>query len=451
MYARWLMGLTLAFHITFAAIGVALPLMMTIAEWRWLRSGKAVYRELAQKWSKGVAILFAVGAVTGTVISFELGLLWPRFMDFAGPLIGFPFSLEGFAFFIEAIFLGIYLYGWERVSRQLHFFSGIIIALSSALSGFLVTLTNAWMNNPVGFALIDGKPHNISPIVAMFPPGFAEEVIHVLLSCYAAVGFAVAGIHAFYLWRQPSSTFHRTALLIAIGVGGIAALLQPISGDFSARHVATNQPRKLAAIEGHYLTTNAAPLHIGGIPDDDTMTTPYALKIPYGLSLLAFHDPHAKVLGLEEFPRHTWPNTLLVHLAFQIMVGLGFLMAFVVLLIYAAMLRTRWRKQEFVFNHTLLAIIMLCTPIGYIALETGWLVTEWGRQPYTIMNTMLTSAAVTPMPNLATPFWVIISLFALLGVSVTILLSRMIHKGSQPTMATMTSSAITSEQSNVHC
>jgi cytochrome d ubiquinol oxidase subunit I len=199
---------------------------------------------------EGAAILFAVGAVSGTVISFELGLLWPRFMELAGPIIGMPFSLEGFAFFAEAIFLGVYLYGWGRVGPRLHLASGIVVAASGALSAFFVTLANAWMNVPAGFELRAGAPANIRPFAAMFPPGWAHEVIHVLLSCYAATGLAVAGIHAARLLRAPGSSFHRAALGLALSVGGAAALLQPLSGDFSARQIAVTQPVKLAALEG---------------------------------------------------------------------------------------------------------------------------------------------------------------------------------------------------------
>ncbi|HEY6098964.1 MAG TPA: cytochrome ubiquinol oxidase subunit I, partial [Anaeromyxobacter sp.] len=326
--ARWLFGLSLVFHIVFAAIGVAMPLLMVVAEWRWRRSGSPVHLDLARRWAKGTAILFAVGAVSGTVISFELGLLWPRFMAFAGPIIGMPFSLEGFAFFTEAIFLGIYLYGWERVGARLHLASGVVVAASGAASAFFVTLANAWMNAPAGFALsASGAALDVSPFDAMFPPGWQHEVVHVLLSCYVATGFAVAGIHALLLLREPANAFHRAALRVALGVAGVAALLQPISGDFSARQIAVTQPVKLAALEGHFETGRGAPLRVGGLPDAEARTTRFALEIPHGLSLLAFHDPDAEVRGLNDFPREVWPDPLKVHLAFQVMVGLGSLLA----------------------------------------------------------------------------------------------------------------------------
>ena len=420
--ARWLFGTSLAFHIVFAAVGVAMPLLMVLAEWRWRRTGSEAHLELARRWAKGTAILFAVGAVSGTVISFELGLLWPRFMAFAGPIIGMPFSLEGFAFFAEAIFLGIYLYGWDRVGPRLHLASGAVVAVSGALSAFFVTLANAWMNHPAGFDLALGRAISVRPLEAMFPPGWAHEVLHVLLSCYAATGFAVAGIHAALLRRDPRSEFLRAALGVALLVGGGAALLQPFSGDLSAREVAETQPVKLAALEGHFRTERGAPLHIGGLPDAEARETPFAIDIPYGLSLLAFHDPHAEVKGLEAFPREVWPDTRRVHLAFDVMVGLGTLLAAVA----AAAAFLAWRARGVPVQRWLLAAIAAAGPGGFVALEAGWLVTEWGRQPFTIWGVMRTADAVTPVGNLAAPFVAFTAVYLFLAAMVVVLLWRQI-------------------------
>jgi cytochrome bd ubiquinol oxidase subunit I len=421
--ARWLFGTSLAFHIVFAAVGVAMPLLMVLAEWRWRRTGDEVYLDLARRWAKGAAILFAVGAVSGTVISFELGLLWPRFMAFAGPIIGMPFSIEGFAFFAEAIFLGIYLYGWDRVSPRLHLTAGVLVAVSGALSAFFVTLANAWMNSPSGFALdATGAPTGVRPLTAMFSPGWAHEVVHVLLSSYAATGFAVAGIHAFYLRRHPSSRFHAAALGLALVVGGGAAVLQPLSGDFSARQVAQTQPRKLAALEGQFETRTGAPLRLGGLPDEAARVTRFSLEIPRGLSLLAFHDPDARVLGLDAFPRDTWPNVRNVHLAFQAMVGLGTAMALLALVALALAVRRRGVPLQ----RTFLAAVVACGPCGFAALEAGWLVTEWGRQPFTIRDVMRTAEAVTPVGHLAVPFTAFVGLYLFLGAMVALLLRRQI-------------------------
>ncbi len=422
LWARWLFGISLAFHIVFAAVGVAMPLMMVVAEWRWRRTGDPAWGEVARRWAKGTAVLFAVGAVSGTVISFELGLLWPAFMRFAGAIIGMPFSLEGFAFFTEAIFLGIYLYGWERVSPPLHLAAGMLVAASGAASAFFVTLANGWMNRPSGFALAGGLPRDVDPFAAMFSPGWAVQVVHVLLSCYAATGFAVAGIHAFLLRREPGNRFHRAALGVALAVGGMAALLQPISGDFSARLAAKRQPAKLAAMEGQFRTERGAPLRLGGIPDVGAGETRWALEIPRGLSLLAFHDPGAEVLGLEAFPRDQWPNPVLVHFAFQVMVAAGSLMALVALwgLILA------WRRREALAGRRFLLAVAVAGPLGFVALEGGWLVTEWGRQPYAVAGVLRTAESVTSVRNLAVPFWLFTALYLFLGAVTAALLRRQI-------------------------
>lgn len=423
-YARLLMGMSLAFHIVFAAVGVALPLLMVIAEWRHLRTGRPEYLELTRRWAKGAAILFAVGAVSGTVISFELGLLWPGFMRFAGPIIGMPFSLEGFAFFAEAIFLGIYLYGWGKISPRMHLAAGVVVVVAGAMSAFFITLANAWMNHPAGFDLAMGKATNVDPIAAMFPEGWGPEVVHVLLSSYAATGLAVAGIHAWGLLRDRESRFHRAALAIALVVGGTAAVLQPLSGDFSARNVARNQPVKLAAMEGLFRNERGAALTIGGIPDADAAVTRYGIQIPRGLSLLAFHDPDAEVQGLLSWPRSTWPNPLLVHLAFQVMVGLGSIIALVSLTAAAMALRRRRLPDA----PWLLWSVVATAPAGFIALEAGWMVTEWGRQPFTVWGVMRTAQSVTPVPDLAVPFWMFLALYLFLGaVTATLLARQIVH------------------------
>jgi cytochrome bd ubiquinol oxidase subunit I len=418
--ARWLFGLSLAFHIVFAAVGVAMPVLMVAAEWRWRRTGSPVHLDLAHRWAKGTAILFAVGAVSGTVISFELGLLWPRFMAFAGPMIGMPFSLEGFAFFAEAIFLGVYLYGWGKVSPRLHLASGVVVAASGALSAFFVTLANAWMNVPAGFELREGAPADVRPFAAMFPPGWGHEVVHVLLSCYAATGLAVAGIHAARLLRAPASEFHRAALGIALAVGGAAAVLQPLSGDFSARQVAATQPLKLAALEGQFRTERGAPLRIGGLPDPVAEETRWAIEVPRGLSLLAFHDPDAEVKGLAAFPRETWPPVRRVHLAFQVMVALGSLLA--ALSVAGLVLALRRRPWPRAYLRT----VAVAGPAGFVALEAGWLVTEWGRQPFTVHGVLTTAASVTPVTRLGVPLVVFVAVYVLLAVVTALLLWRQI-------------------------
>lgn len=423
--ARSQMAMSLAFHIVFAAIGIAMPLLMIIAEWKWLRSRDEIYLTLAQRWAKGTAILFAVGAVSGTVLSFELGLLWPGFMGYAGSIIGMPFSLEGFAFFTEAIFLGIYLYGWKRVPPRAHLFAGAMVALSGALSGIFVVIANAWMNTPTGFRLVDGKPVDIDPIAAMLNPAAFPQTLHMTLAAYAATGFVVAGIHAFMLRRDPDNRFHKAALAIALAVGGVTAILQPLSGDLLAKSVAKTQPVKLAAFEGHFHTEKGAGFRVGGIPDETKGETPYAIEIPYLLSILAYGDPNAEVKGLNEFPADQRPPVLIVHFAFQIMVGCGIAMMLVALWAAWRYLRGR-RQQKWLDSKWFLRVLVGAAPLGFIAIETGWVVTEVGRQPWIIQGVMRTSEAVTPMPGLVLPFLTFTVLYIFLAVITVWLLLRQV-------------------------
>lgn len=422
LYARAQMGLSLAFHIVFAAAGVALPLLMVLSDLKARRTKDEDYRRLSQKLAKGTAILFAVGAVSGTVLSFELGLLWPEFMGTYGQVIGLPFSLEGVAFFTEAIFLGIYLYGRERVSPGLHLFSGVMVALSGAASAFFVTLVNVFMNNPSGFTPTPNGPADIEPFVAMFSPGWQYQTLHTLLSCYQASAFAMAGIHAFVLLRHPGAAFHRKALSIALPVACVTALLMPLVGDLLAKHTAREQPVKLAAMEGQFETEVGAPLRLGGLPDVEAGRTDYALDVPYGLSILAHGSPSAEVKGLNAFPRSEWPPVAKVHLAFQVMVGTGSLMALLALVT----LWRRWRGREWPGGPRLLRAWLLAGPLGVVAMEAGWLVTEWGRQPWIVRGIMRTSAAVTPVPHLAAPFWTFTLVYLFLGVTVLFLLRHQV-------------------------
>ncbi len=435
--ARSQMGISLAFHIVFALVGIGMPLLMVVAERRWLATGDEIYHELAQRWAKGTAILFAVGAVSGTVLSFELGLLWPGFMRFAGAIIGMPFSLEGFAFFTEAIFLGIYLYGWERISPRAHVAAGVLVAVSGAASGLFVVIANAWMNTPTGFDLVNGVVAHVNPLAAMANPAAPAQVIHMTLAAYAATGLAVAGIHAFLLLKDPANAFHRRALAIALLVGGPAAVLQPLSGDLAARAVARHQPAKLAAMEALFQTERGAPLVLGGWPDVAAHTTRYSIRIPYGLSLLAFHDPHAVVKGLDAVPWDEWPNVPAVHWSFQLMVALGTYMAVVALWAGAVV----WGKGKgeggrvLAEHRRLMQAIALATPMGFVATEAGWMATELGRQPWVIYGVMRTKDAVTPMPGLVVPLVVFTLLYCFLGAIVAWLLYRQIMRSPNVTEA----------------
>ena len=393
VFARSQMAMSLAFHIVFAALGIGMPLLMALAEGVYLRTKQQVYLDLCKRWAKGTAILFAVGAVSGTVLSFELGLLWPEFMQHAGAIIGMPFSLEGFAFFTEAIFLGVYLYGWKRVPLFIHWLSGALVAVSGLFSGIFVVTANAWMNSPAGFKMVEGKIIDIDPIAAMLNRASFHEVLHMTLAAIVATGFLVAAVHAFLLLRDPNNLFHRAALGLALAVACVCSPLQILSGDLSARAVARLQPAKLAAMEAQYRTEAGATLLIGGIPNDETMETHYAVSIPRGLSLLVAHDPKARVVGLEGFPRDQWPNVRMVHWSFDIMVASGVMM--LALAICASGLWLKHRRLP--DNLWLLRGVVVAGPLGFLAVETGWVVTEVGRQPWIIYGVMRTREAVTPV------------------------------------------------------
>ena len=422
--ARTQMALSLGFHIVFAEIGIAMPVLMVLAEWRWMRTGDALYLQLAKRWAKGTAILFAVGAVSGTVLSFELGLLWPRFMQLAGPIIGLPFSLEGFAFFTEAIFLGVYLYGWDRIPRSTHLAAGVIVAVSGAASAVFVVMVNAWMNTPTGVTMSAGAISAVDPIAGMFNPSTVQQALHMLLAAYAATGLAVAGIHAAILLRERDNAFHRAAFAIALTVGAPAAILQPISGDLSARTVAQWQPIKLAALEGQFATERGAPLRVGGWPSERDEKTRLALEIPRGLSLLAYHDPSAEVKGLTFFARDLWPPVAPVHLGFQVMVGLGTAMA----LVSACALFFILRRRSIVDRRWLLRLLAIVAPFGFIATEAGWTVTEVGRQPWVVQGMIRTADAVTPMPGLIVPMTVFALLYLVLAAIVVTLIRSLVRE-----------------------
>lgn len=401
------MAISLGFHIVFASIGIAMPFLMAIAHWKWLRTHDPVYLKLTRAWSKGVAIFFATGAVSGTVLSFELGLLWPKFMEKVGPIIGMPFSWEGAAFFLEAIAIGVFLYGWDRVPRWTHWASGLVVGLSGVLSGLFVICANAWMNSPAGFEWTGSWPTTpegmqamqIDPWKAMFNSASLGLGVHMTLAAFAATGFAVAGVHAWGLLKSPGHALHRKAYRIALMMGGVAALIQPLSGDRLAKEVAIRQPIKLAAAEALYKTSQPASLVLGGIPNSESQTVSYGLHIPHLLSFLAHGDWNAEVKGLDSVPKENWPPVAVTHFGFQIMVGLG---SFLALLGLFAVVDF-FRKGELIFSRNFVRIMTLATPLGFIALEAGWVVTEVGRQPWIIYGIMKTHEAVTPMPGLVYP------------------------------------------------
>ncbi|HEV7346999.1 cytochrome ubiquinol oxidase subunit I [Telluribacter sp.] len=408
--ARLQMATSLGFHIVFACIGMTMPVLMAFSEWKWIRTSEPVYLDLAKAWSKGVALFFAVGAVSGTVLSFELGLLFPGFMRHAGPIIGMPFSWEGTAFFIEAIALGVFLYGWDRLNKWVHWLSGVVVGVSGVLSGIFVVSANAWMNSPAGFSWENGEAMNIDPVAAMFNDAWFSQALHMTLAAFVATSFAVAGVHAFLLSKNPGNTFHRQAVKIALSFGAVSAFLQPISGDISAKDVAERQPAKLAALEVLYKTSKPADLIIGGIPNDKEQRVDYAIHVPGALSYLAHGDFGAEVTGLDKFPPDERPPVLITHLAFQLMVGIGTLLALAGFLF----LVFSWRWKHNLSRRWWLLFIAFLTPLGFIAVEAGWTVTEVGRQPWIIYNVMKTKDAVSAMPGLQYSFYLISAVYLLL-------------------------------------
>ncbi len=418
--ARLQMTVSLVFHIIFAAVGIGLPLLMVVVEGLWLRTGRTVYRDLARKWAKATGLLFAVGAVSGTALSFELGLLWPRYIELLGAVVGHLFGLEGFAFFIEAIFIGLYLYGWDRLGPVSHWLCGVVIAFSGMLSGILVLGTNAWMQLPVGFRMEAGRVVVTDPIAIFKWPLWLHMAVHSTLACYTAVSFAVASIYAVGRLRGRVDDYTATAIRVAMTVGAIAALLQPVSGDLLAKYVYRTQPAKFAAMEGQFQTETSAPLRIGGLPDPEARETRWAVEIPGGLSFLATGDPRAEVHGLDRIPRSDWPNIELTHLAFQIMVGAGMLM-----LGLSAWYTVAWFRGGATSGRWLLRAIAAAGPLGFVALEAGWVVTEAGRQPWIINGVLRTADATTPATTVPEFLAAFTALYLTLAITVVVLLRKL--------------------------
>ncbi|UJH92039.1 cytochrome ubiquinol oxidase subunit I [Antarcticibacterium sp. 1MA-6-2] len=420
-FARLQMAFTLGFHIIFACIGMVMPFFMVVSHKKWLNTRNPVYLQLTKSWQKGVAIFFVTGAVSGTALSFELGMLWPEFMKHAGPIIGMPFSLEGAAFFVEAIALGFYLYGWGKIPEKFHWFTGVIIGLSGVASGILVVSANGWMNAPVGFDYVDGRFLNIDPVQAFLNPAWFTQALHMTLAAFVATSFGVAGIHAFQIFKGRKVDLHTKAFKIAIVFGAVAAFLQPLSGDLSAKDVAQRQPVKLAAMEAHYETGKGVPLYLGGIVDEKNRLVTHKIEIPKALSFLAFGDFDAEVKGLNDFPDDELPPVAIVHTAFQIMVGIGTLLMVAGLIYFISLKKKSWFKSKI---YWLLFIVL--APMGFIAIEAGWVVTEVGRQPWIIHKIMRTKDAVTPMPGMEYSFYMYVVLYSILAITVTWLMNRQI-------------------------
>ena len=433
--ARSQMGISLGWHIIVASIGVGFPLVILAAEWRGLRRGDADALRLARTWSKVAGVLFAVGAVSGTIISFEMGILWPGLLGTYGSVIGLPFALEGFAFFIEAIFIGIYLYSWDRLSPRLHLLTGVPVAVAGLVSAFFIVTANAWMNDPQGFDLVAGKVTNPDPWKAMFNAATLPESVHLLLASVMVTGFIVASVYAVALLRARRDRYHRLGFLIPFVFAAVATPLQIGAGDMAARYVADRQPVKLAALEGQVHTEHGAGEHIGGLVINGRLEG--AIVIPHGLALLAFGDANATVAGLDSVPADQQPPVNVVHVAFDLMVAVGF-----GLLGLAAWLAWTWRRTKGLpTSRWFLWAAVLAGPAAAAAMEAGWVVTEVGRQPWAVYKVLRTDHAVSTAPGLFAGFYALLAVYAVLTVSTVYVLRRMRGNGAVPSASPMLSAS----------
>jgi cytochrome d ubiquinol oxidase subunit I len=417
--ARSQMALSLGWHIVVACLGVGFPALVMLAEWRGIRSGDPAYRLLARRWARALGVLFAVGAVSGTILSFELGILWPGLMGTYGEVIGLPFAIEGIAFFVEAIFLGVYLYGWDRLPPRAHLLSGLPILLAGTASAFFVVTANAWMQQPRGFDLVDGKVTNVDPWAAMFNPATPPQTVHMILAAFVVAGFLVASVYAVALLRGRRDRYHRLGFLLAFTVAAAVVPVQIGVGDWAAHFVAANQPAKLAAMEGVFRTASGVPLHLGGIERDGELR--YAIEIPYGLSLLAHWDPHAEIAGLDQVPAADRPPVTVVHWAFQLMVASGLAM----LGLAAWFALAWWRRGDLPRSRWFLRAAALAGPAAVLALEAGWVTTEVGRQPWIVWGVMRTSEAVSDAPGLRYGLYLLLAVYTLLTVATLYVLRRL--------------------------
>ncbi|HEV2901971.1 MAG TPA: cytochrome ubiquinol oxidase subunit I [Gaiellaceae bacterium] len=418
--ARQMQALSFAVHIPIVCFGIAFPAFVLFLEGLWLRSGDPIYRTVAKRWSKVMLALFAVGVVTGTILSFELGLLWPNFMATFGEVFGLGFTLEAFSFFTEAIFIAIYVYGWDRLSPRAHFLSGVPVVVAGFTGSLTVISVNAWMNNPSGFTLEGGRVSDVRPLAALFGNDFLwHEVIHMYVAAFIVAGFLTAAVYAFAWLRGRRGRYERVALVVPLTVAALAAPVQIVVGDWAARSVARDQPTKLAALEGLYETESGAPVHLGGWYDGDEVR--YGLPLPRLLSLLAFHDPSARVEGLHEVPADERPPVNVVRFAFQTMVGIGFLLAGISAVYLFVWLRRRRLPRSRWFYRGVVA----AGPLSVVALISGWVTTEVGRQPWVVHGQMRTEEAVTGASGIPIGYVSLVLVYAGLLAAVVWILRRL--------------------------
>ncbi|MBV9820515.1 MAG: cytochrome ubiquinol oxidase subunit I [Solirubrobacterales bacterium] len=416
-------ALSFAVHIPLVCFGIAFPAMVLFLEWLHLRTGDPLYRTLARRWSRIVLALFAVGVITGTILSFEMGLLWPNFTATFGSVFGLGFAIEGFSFFMEAIFIGIYAYGWDRMSPRAHWLSGIPIVITGFTGSLMVISVNAWMNHPGGFALHAGHVVDVDPLRALFGnPYLWSELIHMYIAGYMVTGFLVAGCYAFGRLRGnriPPTRYQRVALTIPLTIACVAAPVQVLVGDWVARDVAVDQPIKLAAIEGLYPTTRGASEHLLGWYTDGQIKD--GIAIPHLLSLLAYHSWDARVQGLDTVPAAQRPPINVVRFAFQTMVGIGTLLA----LLGIAYLVIRIRRRPLPDSRWVNGALVLAGPAATVALIAGWVTTEVGRQPWVVYRVMPTADAVTGAGGIPVGYGTLVVTYLAVGAGLVWVLRRL--------------------------
>jgi len=421
-FSRVLTELTLSFHIIYATIGVGVPLMIMIAQWVGIKKNDEHYILLARRWARGFVITVAVGVVTGTAIGMQLSLLWPNFMELAGNVIALPLFLETFAFFFEAIFLGIYLYTWDRFENQKkHLLLLIPVAIGASASAVFITIVNAFMNAPQGFDVLNGELVNISPLIAMFNPAMPTKVAHVVVTAYMTAAFVLAAIAAFRLLKGSNHVYHKKALFLTMKVGLVFSIAAAIIGDFSGKYLAEYQPEKLAAAEWHFETEGNAPLIMYGVLDDGEVK--YAIKIPFALSILAHSNPTAEVIGLDQFPKDEVPP-LYIHYLFDGMVTIGVWMT-VLSAAYWLGTQMRWK---FVQSKLFRWLIVLGGPLTILAIEAGWWLAEVGRQPWILRGLMRVEDAATTSGHVDTMLILFSGLYLVLGIATIVVLTRMFRR-----------------------
>ena len=420
LQARQMQALSFAVHIPLVAFGISFPALVLFAEWFGYRRGDELYLTLARRWSKVMITLFAVGVITGTVLSFEMGLLWPNFTGTFGSVFGVGFAIEGFSFFLEAIFIGIYAYGWRRLSARAHLLSGIPIVITGVTGSLMVIAVNAWMNHPGGFTLRNGTVTDVHPWSALFGNSYLwHELIHMYIAGYIVSGFVVAGCYAFGRLRGRWGRYERIALTIPLTIAALAAPVQTLVGDWAARDVAATQPVKLAAIEGLYETTRGAPEHLLGWYSNNEMKG--GIAIPHLLSLLTDHSWNGKVVGLDSVPSSQRPPVNVVHWSFQIMVGIGTFLALLGFLYLAIRIRRKRLPTSVWFYRALVA----AAPLSVAALIAGWVVTEVGRQPWVVYGVMRTEAAVTGASGIPVAYGVLAASYVVVAGGLVWVLRRL--------------------------